>query len=380
VIKRRYALAFVALIVCASDAARGDESTRRRLEVVESLPVELSAIDLAVPASPAFTALGFTPDSVTRPASPRQFATDILSGLDPNGNFQAGLALDTVPWLLIRGNELTIRDYESSLAQRLASNFQFSAATTKGTDSDDESVRLALGFKLTPYDEGDPRLDQDLRKCLKAIVIPDPTDFDTLPEYNAALDVAEAAAEADVEACHEEAKQRLWNASAWELGGAPTWIQEQGTDSKTKWNGGTFWTSFAYGFKGISALEKTSQLIVALRYRLDEETPDPDQDDVFFQQDTLLAGARLRIGRPNLAFSLEGSYLHEDPENSQSESAFRGAVTSDIRLPGPFQLWLNVGVGGTVGEGENDRVFLTSALSWGGQSVNLAQVLNALGH
>lgn len=377
-LRRCWTFAFVALLV-AGQAAPAEEINSRRLEIVKDLPAELTAIDLTVPESPAFTALGLTPESVTRPASPRQFATDILSGLDANGNFQAGLALDTVPWLLMRGNELTIRDYESSQAQRLASNFQFSAATTKGTDSDDESVRLSLGFKLTPYDRGDPRLDPILRECLKQIVIPDPTDFKTLAQYHAALDLAEKAAEASVEVCHEEAKQRLWNASAWELGAAPTWIQEEGTKSKTKWNGGTFWTAYAYGFENVSALAKTSQLILALRYRLDEQSPDADQDDAFTEQDTLLAGARLRIGRPNLSFSLEGSYLHEDPQASKGESAFRGAVTSDIQLPGNYQLWLNLGLGVTVGLGDEDRVFLMGALKWGGQSINLAQVLKALG-
>ncbi|HSQ01221.1 MAG TPA: hypothetical protein VL049_28710 [Candidatus Dormibacteraeota bacterium] len=341
------------------------------------MPASLTEVDLAVPESPAFTALDLTPETVTRPASPRQFAIDVLTGLDPNGNFQAGLALDAVPWLLLRGNDLTIKDYENSLAQRLASRFLLSAATTKGTDSDDTSVKMALGFRLTPIDDGDPRLDQELRRCLKRSVIPQPEDYKTLQEYKVAVERAEVDAEASVEQCHEEAKQRNWNRTAWDLGAAPTWIQKQGTSDQTQWNGATFWSSFAYGFAG-TALEKTSQLVLGLRYQLDQETPDPDQHDTFFRQDTLLAGARMRVGRPNLSVSLDGSYLYEDPADRSTRSGFRGALSSNFRIPGDYQVWVNVGVGATVGLGSDDRVFILGALKWGGQTISASQVVGAL--
>ncbi|MEO8600947.1 MAG: hypothetical protein ABI629_00075 [bacterium] len=366
---------------------------------MDKLPADLTELDLAVPESPAFTALDLTPETITRPASPRQVAVDVLSGLDPNGNFQAGLALDTVPWLLLRGKQLTIKDYEDSLAQQLASNFEVSAATTKGTDSDDTSLKLALGFKLTPIDYGDPRLDILLRRCLRRSVIPRPTDFATLKEFQDAVSRAAVAAEADVEVCHKEAKQRNWNRTAWDIGAAPTWIQEDGTNGSTQWNGATFWSTFAYGFddrlrrardaktddeaneilkKPPGLLEETSQLMFGLRYRLDEETPDPDKDDTFFRQDTLLAGVRMRVGRPTLSVSLDGAYLYEDPEDRGARNGFRGALTSNFRIPGAYQLWVNVGLGGTVGLGSDDRVFILGSLKWGGQTINAAQVVNAI--
>ncbi len=368
----------LALLFCVlAGPLWAQEPTPAKIEIVDELPANLTELDLAVPQSPAFTALDLTPETVTRPASPRQFAVDVLSGLDPNGNFQAGLALDAVPWLLLRGNDLTIKDYEHSLAQQLASRFLISAATTKGTDSDDNSLKLALGFRLTPIDDGDPRLDPELRKCLKRSVIPQPTDFKTLPEFQAAVKRAEVDAEASVEQCHEEAKQRNWNRTAWDLGAAPTWIQQQGTSDQTQWNGATFWSSYAYGFTG-TVLEKTSQLILGLRYQLDQETPDPDQKDTFFRQDTLLAGARMRVGRPNLSVSFDGSYLYENPEDRASGSGFRGALSSNFRIPGDYQLWVNVGVGGTVGLGSEDRVFILGSLKWGGQTISATQVVGAL--
>src|SRR5262249_47786630 len=69
-------------------------------------------VDLAVPESPAFAVLGITPQSVTRPTSPRSFATSLLNGLDEKGNFQAGLAIDVAPYLLLAGPALTLEDYQ----------------------------------------------------------------------------------------------------------------------------------------------------------------------------------------------------------------------------------------------------------------------------
>src|ERR1051326_6742315 len=106
-------------------------------------PAKDQPIDLSVPESPAFTVLGVTPQTVTRPASPRALATSLLNGVDPQGNFQTGLALDTVPYLLFMGNSITVNDYRNSTGTRFLSNTQVSFATTKGS-SDDKSLRLAF--------------------------------------------------------------------------------------------------------------------------------------------------------------------------------------------------------------------------------------------
>jgi len=132
---------------------------------VKDKPVEFSDADLAVPESPAFTVLGLTPQTVARPTSPRAFASSLLNGVDENGNFQSGVALDTAPYLVFAGPSLTLRKYNESYQTRFLARTQFSFGTTKGASDDDKSVRLALGFRMTLWDAGDPHSDEDLLTC-----------------------------------------------------------------------------------------------------------------------------------------------------------------------------------------------------------------------
>ncbi len=133
--------------------------------VAKNESIKTATIDLSVPESPAFTVLGLTPQTVTRPASPRELATSLLNGVDQHGNFQSGVALDLAPYLLFAGDQLSLRDYQRSRKLRLLTRFQTSFATTKGASEDDKSTRLALGFHATLWDRGDPQLDNELLGC-----------------------------------------------------------------------------------------------------------------------------------------------------------------------------------------------------------------------
>src|SRR5262249_16127690 len=122
-------------------------------------------VDLSVPESPAFTILGLTPQTVVRPTSPREFATSLLNGVDENGNFQTGVALDTAPFLLFFGKDVTINNYRRSYLTQFLSRSQFSFAVVKGASEGDKSSRIATGLNLTLWDRGDPRLDRELDSC-----------------------------------------------------------------------------------------------------------------------------------------------------------------------------------------------------------------------
>lgn len=134
-------------------------------------PLDLKAgnLDLAVPEAPAFTVLDLTPESVVRPATPREAAISLLNGVDRDGNLQTGLAVDTAPYLIARANgpnPMTLADYRANYGQRVLARLGVSLATVKGSDDADESVRVALGFRAVPLDYGDPRNDPELLKCL----------------------------------------------------------------------------------------------------------------------------------------------------------------------------------------------------------------------
>jgi hypothetical protein len=321
-------------------------------------------VDLLVPESPAFTALGLTPQSVTRPASPRELATSLLNGIDDNGNFQTGIALDTSPYLLFAGDHLDIKDYWNSYAKRLLARFQVSLATAKGAETEDKSAKIALGFRATPFDLGDPRLDQDLAGCFTQKM-----DFESGPVFpgldpsaNAAVKVATA--ETAAKACRSESKKRNWNRSAWDIGFAPTWTSEDGSLGNLKGSGVGVWTSGAYGFEGIRFLEDTSQLILHARYRTKEFVPDPMNDGNLIEQDSALVGGRLRVGAEWAAVNLEGAWTYADPRHGKASDSYRVAGGGEIRLV--TNLWLVVTIGEKGSQGDRgSEGFLLSSLKWG---------------
>src|SRR6266571_2396791 len=68
---------------------------------------------IAVPQSPAFSVLGVTPEKVNTPGSLRELALGVLQGLDENGNFQSGLAIDINPFMLSQGETLSLNTYRN---------------------------------------------------------------------------------------------------------------------------------------------------------------------------------------------------------------------------------------------------------------------------
>jgi hypothetical protein len=342
-------------------------------------------VDMSVPASPAFTVLGVTPETVIRPTSPRAFATSLLNGVDPNGNFQSGLAMDFAPYLLIAGDDLTLLKYRHSPMIRLLSRTQFSFATTKGASEDDKSLRLALGLNIALWDRGDPRMDQELIDCLSTFKTPPPpTQLECeLPDHATAEDLkAFAKCQQDVAAatqkyaeqkqeatefnnsvstaCREDAQKKNWNRSSWTIGGAPSWISKNGQTKDLLWNGGGFWTSFAYGFEGIPGLEKRSQLILHARYRNREQTPDPNVTGAFLSQDSLFFGTRFRHGSPTFNGSFEYTFLRSRVTGLKYDNSSRLSLLFERRIAG--DTWFNLSLGGETGrqDGRNNGFVLTS--------------------
>lgn len=345
----------------------------------------LAAVDLSVPESPAFTVLGVTPQTVIRPTSPRAFATSLLNGVDTNGNFQSGLAMDFVPYLLLAGDELTLRKYQTHPVTRLLARTQFSFATTKGASEDDKSLRLALGLHVTLFDKGDPRTDEDLMTCFSTFRLPPPpTQLECeLPDnptpadreaFRRCQETFEAAKEQralqvqevidfnnDVSTqCRNEAQKRNWNRSSWVVGAAPSWISTDGQTKNLSWNGGGFWTSLAYGFEGVPGMETRSQLIFHARFRNREQVPDPNITGNFLSQDSMFFGSRFRHGSPNFNGSFEYSFLRARINGQNFDNSARLALGFERRIAG--DTWFNLALGGETGraDGRNNGFVITS--------------------
>lgn len=335
----------VMIFLVLSNAAIGEEG--------KNTPIEKMQYDLSVPESPALAALGVTAETVIHPTSPRALAAALLNGVDANGNFQSGFALDTAPYLLFFGQSVKYKDYEDSYWEQLATRTQFSIAMTKGANEDDKSHRIGLGLRFTLWDKGDPRLDRDLLGCLtkgaefskaleelkqvkamkdgigklkediakleeredrlskdekekllelktkreiakEKIAIYKNQDIDELIEIEQRK--AEERIELIRKKCIDEAAIKNWNASSLSLGIAPTWTSPEGSTEDLEWSGVALYGTLAYGFEQISGLKDRAQFLLHARFRSEELAPDPDEEGDFLEQDTFIAGAQLRIG------------------------------------------------------------------------------------
>ena len=343
--------------------------------------------DLAVPESPAFTVLGLTPETVVRPTSPREFASSLLNGVDPNGNFQSGVALDFAPYLSLAADQMTLGQYRSSYKLRFLSRTQFSFATTKGASAEDKSARLGLGLRFTLWDRGDPHSDEKLMTCFTGIGralfnIPPPNVLppDQLPagatqaekdasaaawqDYDMKQKAFDDSKNAGYEKCRAEGRARNWNKSSWIVALAPSWISTTGQTKNLKWNGGGFWTSVAYGFEGIPSLEKHSQMIFHARYRNNEQVPDPNNKGKFLNQDSFFLGTRLRVGGENSTVSFEGSLVRSRPDGKTFDNSARYSVGLERRVA--ENLWFALAFGGDSGRSDHkNNSFVLTSFKWG---------------
>jgi hypothetical protein len=326
-------------------------------------------LDLSVPESPAFTVLGLDPQTVVRPATPQQFATSLINGLDQNGNFQNGLAIDTAPYMLLNGENVTIRDYMEQPLTRLLARTQFSFAATKGASKDDLTTRLAVGLNVSLWDRGDPRIyrqgkEGDVLDCFVKnldLTTPVPPAVIGDPAKEAAfvapmLTKLKSAADQ----CRAEGQKASWNRSAWSIAYAPSWLSQTGNTSDFKWNGGALWTSVAYGFEEFPSLKKVGQAIFHARYRTREQVADPAKAGKFLTQNTLFVGGRFRAGSPKFAFNLEDSFVRTRTLGGKTDTSNRFSVGAEARLTD--NLYFVVSTGGHAGrsDGKSNGFLMTS--------------------
>ena len=337
-----------------------------------SVTADTTNVDLTVPESPAFTVLGVTPSTVVRPGSPKAFTTSLLNGLDQNGKFQTGLAFDFTPYMMFNGENITIRDYNDHYMTRLLSRTQFSFATTKGASSDDNATRLAVGLNLTLWDRGDPRVyhpergDDDVLQCFaNSLQLPPIIAPNTPPDEIARINAANKAANDQLaDTCRDRARKANWNRSSWVIAYAPSWISKTGDTTGYSWNGGAAWTSIAYGFEGISALERIGQLIFHARHRSRERAPDPDNAGKFLTQNSTFFGVRFRAGSPKFRLNIEDTFIRTHVIGGRTDNLHRFSIGAEARITD--NLYFVISSGGHVGADNDQRKgFVISSFKYG---------------
>jgi hypothetical protein len=358
----------------ASPTASAPPTKPKNAEIAKNaeLQKELKGLNLdrSIPESPAFTALGISPETVTRPASVREFGTALLNGVDKSGKLQSGLAIDFAPYQILAGSQTTWPEYKHNLLTRILYNTQLSLGTTKAT-TDDKALRLAGGLNITLWDNGDPRLNDKIADLYRNDFVTHPppsiNPFQTDAEVHAAMDAymeSSAADEKQLQAQLAQIRKQTWAKSSWTVAAAPTWITPDGNAQNLKWDGVTVWSAFAYGFEGNGALENKAQLIVNARYRNYEMTPEPLAPKTFFRQDTLTIGGRLRFGSPDFNASIEGAFIQTWSDAHGSNSAYRLGANLERKIA--ENLWLTLALGQDFGtETTSKQLFVVSGLRLG---------------
>jgi hypothetical protein len=326
-------------------------------------------VDLTIPESPAFTALGLNPETIVRPARPREFATALLNGVDQQGHLQTGVAFDTVPYLVFGGTGLTLARYRASKVAQVLSRTSVSLATTKGAADDDKSVKIAFGAHAVLFDSEDPRLNNDpLLKCFTDIPLFRPTapllDRDAVNAERAAFerDVLQPRAAL----CREDFRRKArWNGTSWIIAYAATGVSPTGLAADLTGGARTFWTSLSYGFDGVPGLENRAQLVAHARHAADEIVVDKELPGGQEVRDTTIVGAQFRGGSTSFAIAIEAAYWRTTAPGRPDDTATRLAVSAERRLA--QDVWLTVSFGGDRGAdaATSKGLSVLSALKWG---------------
>jgi hypothetical protein len=342
------------------------------------------SLDFAVPESPAFTLLGLSQPSVIHPTSIRDFGASLVNGVSSGGQLQTGIAIDTAPYLLVAGNDLTLADYQNNRVTRLLANTQLSLATTKADGESGNGTRVGVGLHMKLYDLGDPRRKGNtvLTDCYAKAsadfndrpalpVVPPGLSEDEKKKRQEARDKAIAAMEKGYQepfaACYKRARQELWNRSNWLVGVASAWTNDGNVTDSMRSGGGALWTTYAYGFEGVKALERYSQLLLHVRLQDDEVVASKDSATGFFRRDSVVLGTRFRLGSEAGTFLIEASQTRGDLENGQSEKVRRAAIGGEVRIS--KDVWLVGSIGGESGFSDGTKNnFVLGGLKFGSAS------------
>lgn len=319
-----------------------------------------SAADFAVPESSAFTVLGVTPQDVTRPGSPTALATAFLRAVGDNGKLQSGVAIDSAPYLALRGRSLTLGEYQKKnrYLLRFLARAKLSFGTTETGDTP-KTQRMAAGLQLTLFDYGDPRRDEKLVACFNDAA-------DPLLNVQAPLVIPETNSQ-DVDddrnfvSCRKQSAKRNWNRSSWIVAGAPVWTNNPGDEGGFRSDGGGLWTSLAWGFEPFreSFLGKHAQVIAHWRMRRNEHVT---KDNVTTDHDTALRGLRLRIGGPSFSGSIEVT-RSRNTIDSGTVRVRRLLAGIEQTLTGNLSLQLSGGRE-TIGNSGASRTIVRSGFHW----------------
>lgn len=341
----------------------------------------------AVPDSPAAHVLNVAPEKVIHAETPKQLVTELINGLDENGNLQNGFAIDFAPMQIYLGRKhIDLQRYalgakgifsEKGITEyfmRVLGRTQLSFATVRGSSDDDKSGKFALGLHTTLIDAKDRAILAGLTDTRGPELdsLSGPT-VDELVENYGERELSQARFKKDALG---RIANFLWDHASWSVGAAPAWIAEDAEARDYQWNGLTAWSTFSLSWKP----KETSWMwpldfLLHFRYRSDEKIPvadalplgpgfTPDPAEMFVNQDAWLGVAGLRLGRKDFFVTGTATYTNLRQHRRGSDDTFRYSIALEKKITS--NTWLSLSLGTeTGGEDEKEPLFVLAGVKLG---------------
>jgi hypothetical protein len=345
-------------------------------------PIGWSEIKFSSPNSPATKLIGTDEGKIQTISTPTELSVKLLNGLNSDGDFAPVLAVDMLPYTLIKGKDLTLADYKNSAWERFLANTKLSIATNKALDNPG-TARVGVGLEFVLINDGDLRTDRCLMKdinyiaqheedstlnpCTPAILPQTKSDKLLEKPCNKKKMSSEECAkrrETKIEYIDKQyliakkaAEKRSEQASMWTAALGSSWVSPNGRYNNLQGEGMGFWTTYKKG------LNTNSQLLFHASYRTNERLKVNNSNNEFVNADTLMGGVRLLSGDRNFRFSLETTYNSESPTGGKPKNDYLYYGLGIEPRVGE-NLWLSLSFGGTTGRQNGSDFQIVSGLKW----------------
>jgi hypothetical protein len=286
-----------------------------------------------VPQSAGFALLGVSPDKIVDPQGGRDLALSLMQGLDGNGNFQSGFALETRPYLWSRGKYTS----ESKIFDRILSGLKVSFASTTGLDEVDKANRYGLGVNFS-YQFSDPLYNKDYLTCVSKAndkVIP------KIPSENwkEGKAMKKKLLSAEVNNCQNAHLSWTTTSIAFGVSGHKAEEKEQELDM----SGAGMWLTGSY------ALSDHSEVTGHIRV-IDNQLS--VVDGILQQSDNSVVALRYRFGSKSLRGVIESSW-NEDKTNSGTFEYQLALIGTEFKVT--EGMWFRLAFGKQYGDDNNEK-------------------------
>lgn len=161
----------------------------------DSIPAYKFILDYDVPESPAFVALGVSPEKVTTGSASKPIVVNLLTQAVTGDRTSAGLALDFSPYFVFGGRFDNIDEYRASGLKRRLANTLVSLATIQDP-ADSANLRFGVGARMTVFDDHDPLQNTALSARIESLLTPAEDELGVGRESGTGIDTIAGLAEA----------------------------------------------------------------------------------------------------------------------------------------------------------------------------------------